>query len=81
MLLAFIVIFQLCCLGTRNVEARAIIASSQLPILSADDLETAAHKAVHVSRIVELAREANFNVRLSDQINVKDHKGPVIGFT
>lgn len=69
--------------GTRNVEARAIIASCELPILSAQDLESAASKAVQVSRIMQLAREANFNVRISDKIVVHDAdpKGPVIGFT
>ncbi len=40
--------------GTRNVEAKAVLASSGLAILSADDLETAALKSVQVSRIVQV---------------------------
>jgi len=49
--------------GTRVEDAKAIIASSGLRILSCDDLEEAAKMAVKLSNIVQLAREASLDVR------------------
>jgi len=50
--------------GTRVEEAKAMIAASPLDIISADDLDTAARKAVKISKIVKLAREENLGVSL-----------------
>ena len=41
-----------------------MIAASTLDIISADDLDAAARKAVKISKIVKLAREENLGVSL-----------------
>lgn len=53
--------------GTRRLEAKAMIASSGLDILTADELDQAARKAVQVARIVELAKEAHLTVKFKDE--------------
>ncbi|EPZ35942.1 T-complex protein 1 zeta subunit [Rozella allomycis CSF55] len=45
--------------GTRVDEAKALISKSGLKIVSVDDLDIAATKAVQMSQIVQLARKAN----------------------
>lgn len=52
--------------GTRRMEAKALIAKSGLDILSCDDLDGAARKAVQCSKIAQLAREANVRVSFKD---------------
>ncbi|CAG8585835.1 5816_t:CDS:2, partial [Scutellospora calospora] len=48
--------------GTEVEAAKKLIAESGLRIISADDLDEAASKSVQLSKIIELAREANINV-------------------
>jgi succinyl-CoA synthetase beta subunit len=43
-------------------SARKLIAESGLRIISVDDLDEAAKRAVHLSKIVTMAREAKINV-------------------
>ena len=59
--------------GTRVEEAKAMIAGSTLDIISADDLDTAARKAVKISKIVKLAREENLNVSLRNIVTVRSN--------
>ncbi|XP_041353550.1 succinate--CoA ligase [ADP-forming] subunit beta, mitochondrial-like [Gigantopelta aegis] len=49
--------------GTRNEDARAVIAASQMKILSCDNLDEAARMVVRLSAIVGLAREASVDVK------------------
>ncbi len=49
--------------GTRVNEAKELIAKSGLRIVSCDDLEQAAAKAVKMSEIVQMARKANMQVK------------------
>lgn len=55
-------------------EAKALIAGSHLDILSADELDLAARKAVQVSRIVSLARNAGLHVKFQDMMQSKSDK-------
>ena len=48
--------------GTNKEEAKEMIAQSGLDILSSDELDEAASRAVNVSKIVELSRQANVHV-------------------
>jgi len=48
--------------GTNVNEAKEIMANSGLRLISADDLDQAAQKAVRAAHIVELAREADLSV-------------------
>ena len=48
--------------GTRREEAKRLINDSGLAIISADDLDQAAQKAVAVSKIMEIARKENLGV-------------------
>lgn len=50
--------------GTAVSEAKALIAQSSLDIISADELDDAARKAVEVSNIVKLAKEVGLSVKL-----------------
>ena len=52
--------------GTKKNEAKELIARSGLDILTADELDQAARKAVQVSKIVELARQAGMIVSFQD---------------
>lgn len=63
--------------GTRRTEAKRLIEESGLAIISADDLDVAAQKAVAVSKINEIARQEGLRVsfdvakeepRKSDQV-------------
>lgn len=58
--------------GTRKLEAKAIIASSGLDIIAADDLDVAATKAVQASKIVEMANEAGFAVSFKNKFRSGD---------
>ncbi|XP_071084432.1 succinate--CoA ligase [ADP-forming] subunit beta, mitochondrial-like [Haliotis cracherodii] len=49
--------------GTRNEDAKAIIAASQMKILACDNLDEAARMVVKLSTIVTLAREADIHVK------------------
>ncbi|KAJ1649985.1 succinate--CoA ligase beta chain [Dispira simplex] len=49
--------------GTNVDEAKRLIAQSDLRIISCDDLDEAARKAVHLSKIVKMAREANIQIK------------------
>jgi succinyl-CoA synthetase beta subunit len=48
--------------GTRVTEAKALLEKSGLRIISTDDLEEAAEKAVQLSNIVQLAKKAKLHV-------------------
>lgn len=48
--------------GTRVDDAKAIIASSQMKILSCDSFDEAAKMAAKLSEIMEIAQKANMNV-------------------
>ena len=48
--------------GTRVNEAKELIAKSGLRIVSTDDLDEAASRAVQLSKIVEMAKKAKINV-------------------
>ncbi|KAF9207595.1 Succinate--CoA ligase [ADP-forming] subunit beta, mitochondrial [Haplosporangium sp. Z 27] len=48
--------------GTEEDEAKKLIAESGLHIITADDLEDAATKSVQLSKMVNMAREANIDV-------------------
>jgi len=48
--------------GTNMIEAKKVIADSGLRILSSDDLDNAAQKAVKAAEIIELAAEAHMKV-------------------
>ncbi|CAG8640230.1 3340_t:CDS:2, partial [Paraglomus occultum] len=48
--------------GTNENEAKKLIAESDLRIITCDDLDYAAIKAVQLSQIVKLSREANVDV-------------------
>jgi len=48
--------------GTNVDEAKDVLESSGLRIIAADDLDDAAQKAVKVTNIVEMARQAKLNV-------------------
>ncbi|CAG8785381.1 15361_t:CDS:2, partial [Cetraspora pellucida] len=48
--------------GTEVDAAKKLIAESGLRIISTDDLDEAASKAVQLSKIIQLAREANIGV-------------------
>lgn len=48
--------------GTNVTEAKKIMEESQLRIISADNLDDAAQKAVQVARIVKSAREVHLRV-------------------
>lgn len=68
-----------CCLisyafvvGTRRDEAKRLIGESGLTLLSADDLDTAAQKAVAVSKIVDLARQSRLRVNIESLPEVSD---------
>lgn len=61
--------------GTRKLEAKAIIAASGLDIISADDLDVAASKAVSASKIVETANEANFVVSFKNKFQSESEQG------
>ncbi|KAJ2963638.1 hypothetical protein NQZ79_g1456 [Umbelopsis isabellina] len=50
--------------GTKVNEAKALIAESGLRIFAVDELDQAASKAVQLSNIVKLAREANVSVKI-----------------
>ncbi|KAG2179685.1 hypothetical protein INT44_006533 [Umbelopsis vinacea] len=50
--------------GTKVNEAKKLIADSGLRIFSVDELGQAASKAVQLSKIVKLAREADVNVKI-----------------
>lgn len=49
--------------GTRVEDAKAVIADSGLRILSCDDLDEAAKLCVKLAKIVELAKEAQIDVK------------------
>lgn len=48
--------------GTKVNEAKQLIANSGMRVITCDSLEDAADKAVHLSKIVEMAKHANINV-------------------
>ncbi|KAF9132047.1 beta' subunit [Mortierella sp. 14UC] len=48
--------------GTEVDEAKKLIAESGLRIITSDDLDDAASKSVKLSKMVNMAREANINV-------------------
>jgi len=48
--------------GTNVDEAKDILESSGLRIIAAEDLDDAAQKAVKVTNIIEMARQAKLNV-------------------
>ncbi|KAK3814112.1 MAG: ATP-grasp domain-containing protein [Benniella sp.] len=48
--------------GTEVEEAKKLIAESGLRIITSDDLDDAASKSVKLSKMVNMAREANINV-------------------
>lgn len=48
--------------GTKMEEARTLISSSGLRVLTCDDLDDAAEKAVHLSKIVQMAKKAKISV-------------------
>lgn len=48
--------------GTRVKEAKELIEKSNLRIISCDDLDEAARKAVQLSSIVKMARKADLHV-------------------
>ncbi|EGD80888.1 succinyl-CoA ligase subunit beta [Salpingoeca rosetta] len=48
--------------GTNREEAKEMIANSGLDIISSDELDDAAFRAVQLSKIVELARQAHVHV-------------------
>ncbi|KAF9427817.1 Succinate--CoA ligase [ADP-forming] subunit beta, mitochondrial, partial [Entomortierella beljakovae] len=48
--------------GTEEDKAKELIAKSGLHIITADDLEDAAHKSVQLSRMVNIARDAQIKV-------------------
>jgi len=48
--------------GTNMVEAKRVMADSGLRILSADDLDEAAQKAVKATQIIQLAETAHLNI-------------------
>lgn len=48
--------------GTRADDAKALIATSELKIIAADDLDTAAMLAVKLAKVVRLAEEAGVHV-------------------
>lgn len=54
--------FHICFLGSEVEAGKQIIADSGLRIFSYDDLDEAASKAVQLSKIVKMAREAKVNV-------------------
>ncbi|CAG8592727.1 17788_t:CDS:2 [Acaulospora morrowiae] len=54
--------------GTEVEAARKLIADSGLRIISVDDLDDAASKSVQLSKIVQLARQANINVNFESPI-------------
>ncbi|RHZ82697.1 hypothetical protein Glove_104g37 [Diversispora epigaea] len=49
--------------GTEVDEAKRLIAESGLRIISVDDLDDAASKSVQLSKIVQIARQANIGVK------------------
>jgi succinyl-CoA synthetase beta subunit len=49
--------------GTNRDEAKELIERSGMDIISANDLDEAAQKAVKCSRIIEMSRELNVGVR------------------
>ena len=55
-------IFTCPCAGTNENEAKKLIAGSDLRIITCDDLDDAAIKAVQLSQIVKLSREAKVDV-------------------
>lgn len=59
-------------IGTRRDEAKRLISESGLTLLSADDLDQAAKKAVAVSKIMELARQNNLRVSVDSLPEVAD---------
>jgi succinyl-CoA synthetase beta subunit len=48
--------------GTKMDEARTLISASGLRVLTCDDLDDAAEKAVHLSKIVQMAKKAKISV-------------------
>jgi len=48
--------------GTRVIEAKEIIGKSNLHIISSENLDDAASKAVKIGNIYDLAKKANLNV-------------------
>eukprot|EP00040_Diaphanoeca_grandis_P004887 m.30488 g.30488 ORF g.30488 m.30488 type:complete len:448 (-) comp16294_c0_seq1:576-1919(-) len=50
--------------GTMVDEAKALIASSDLDIVSCDDLDDAALKAVKISEMMEIAKEAGLSINV-----------------
>ena len=61
--------------GTKKAEAKAIIAASGLDIISADDLDVAARKAVVASEIVAQADEAGFAVSFQNKFQSESPDG------
>jgi succinyl-CoA synthetase beta subunit len=49
--------------GTQVEAAKKLIADSKLPIISIDDLDQAASKAVKMSSIVALGRQSGFDIK------------------
>jgi succinyl-CoA synthetase beta subunit len=51
--------------GTNMEEAQQILSDSGFNILCTDDLSLAAEKAVKITQIMRMAREANISVNLT----------------
>jgi len=58
--------------GTKVEEAKAMVASSGLDIISSDELDTAARKAVLMSKIVDLAKDEALQVSFKNVLTVDD---------
>jgi len=61
--------------GTKVEEAKAMIAGSGLDIISTDDLDTAARKAVLISKIVDLASTEELQVQFKNIFKPVDDDG------
>jgi succinyl-CoA synthetase beta subunit len=58
--------------GTKVNEAKAMVAASGLDIISADELDLAARKAVLISQIANLAKTEDLNVSFKNKFTVGD---------
>eukprot|EP01147_Barroeca_monosierra_P002726 gene2726-5599_t len=66
--------------GTNKEEAKEMIAKSGLDIISSDELDDAAHRAVTLSKIVELSRQANVELKFREAKSSSQKEDPMTPF-